>query len=197
MQNINLYTELKKPDPYALTLKRAIFIFSAFIVFCFILLFLQLGQIIVSKIALMRSEHAQDVHTQQLEKQLFGDDKAQKRPFQNLAQQTYYQKKMLKKMNAYLDKIPFQPATSLAALANATDPQVWITQIHFDDQGKKIKIQGSTINSEKVPEFEKKINAQFIFKKTVFKVSALMNDEATSQVNFTLNTEEMPNHENH
>lgn len=197
MQNINLYTELKKPDPYALTLKRASLFFYGFIFLCLILLFIQVGQIVLGNISLARLQRAQRTHTEQLEKQLFGDDKNQNQPFKNLAQQMYYQKKILKKMDDYLDKIPFQPATSLAALANATDEGVWITQIHFDDQGKKIKIQGSSINSEKVPEFEKKVNSQFIFKKTIFKVSTLVNNEATNQVNFTLNTEETSAHENH
>ena len=190
MQQINLLFDLQKPNPYLLTARRAFTIFLCMFGLLFAIIFFQLVYMGVQKITLHRTEIAQIKLTRKLESELYTQQDKKNEPFKNYAAQVRYQEILLKKIEQHYSKAPFQPVLNLVALATATPKGLWLTRMVFKDQGSKIIIQGSAINSELILKFQKQINAKLAFKNIVFKTAALTNDTDNEQVNFTLNTEE-------
>jgi len=75
------------------------------------------------------------------------------------------------------------------ALANQSDPEVWLTAIHIDGQNRGMRIEGSTFKPELVPQALEHLQQEPAFTGSTF--AKLMMQESTriaGQMDFTLSS---------
>lgn len=81
----------------------------------------------------------------------------------------------------------------LQALANQSDPEVWITAIHIDGQNRGLSIQGSTFKPEQIPQLLQQLQKESVFKGQTFaKLMMKQSVKIAGQIDFTLSSSEQP-----
>jgi Tfp pilus assembly protein PilN len=79
------------------------------------------------------------------------------------------------------------------ALANQSDPEVWITAIHIDGQNRGINIEGSTFKPEQIPLLLQQLQKESVFKGQTFsKLEMEQSTKIAGQMDFTLSSSEQP-----
>jgi Tfp pilus assembly protein PilN len=79
----------------------------------------------------------------------------------------------------------------LQALANQSDPEVWITAIRIDGQNHQMSIEGSTFKPEQVPQLLQQLQKESAFKNQTFaKLIMQQSGNIAGQMDFTLSSSE-------
>jgi Tfp pilus assembly protein PilN len=81
----------------------------------------------------------------------------------------------------------------LQALANQSDPDVWITAIHINGQNQGLSIEGSTFKPEQIPQLLQQLQKEPAFKGQTFaKLIMQLSAKIAGQMDFTLSSTEQP-----
>lgn len=81
----------------------------------------------------------------------------------------------------------------LQALANQSNPEVWLTNIHIDRQNVGLKIEGSTFKPERIPQVLEQLQQEPAFKGQTFaKLTMQQSAKIARQIDFTLSSSEQP-----
>lgn len=81
----------------------------------------------------------------------------------------------------------------LQALANQSNPEVWITAIRIDGQNHQMSIEGSTFKPEQVPQLLQQLQKEAAFKNQAFaKLMMQQSGNIAGQMDFILSSSEQP-----
>jgi hypothetical protein len=81
----------------------------------------------------------------------------------------------------------------LLALANQSNPDIWLTAIHIDGQNKEMNIEGSTFKAEQIPLALQQLQQEAAFKGHTFaKLNMQQSAKIVGQMDFTLSSSEQP-----
>lgn len=79
------------------------------------------------------------------------------------------------------------------ALANQSNPEVWLTAIHIDGQNRGMNIEGSSFKPEQIPQLLQQLQQEPIFKGQTFaKLVMQQSVKIAGQMDFTLSSSEQP-----
>ncbi len=84
----------------------------------------------------------------------------------------------------------------LRALADQSNPEVWLTAIHIDGQNQEIKLEGSTFKPQQLPQALQQLQNKSALKGLTFaKLIMQQSDKVPGQMDFTLSSSEPPANE--
>lgn len=192
MQEINLYTQLKKPSFYDINGKKVVWIFCFFCLALLIISLLQglflLARDVQRAHLLTQKKQATQVlehYATLFEKKVI--------PFepQTYAEQRLYYKQLQQKLeDTKKITVAFQPVRYLLSISKTITPDVWLTQIDFTEGGKQVQLQGFSMKPEMAMKFSETLAQQTLFKNIGFKVARTEQADKQNLVKFNFNTQE-------
>jgi hypothetical protein len=79
----------------------------------------------------------------------------------------------------------------LQALANQSNPEIWLSAIHIDGQNRGLKLEGSTFKPEQIPQALQQLQQEPVFKGQTFaKLIMQQSAKIVGQIDFILSSSE-------
>lgn len=79
----------------------------------------------------------------------------------------------------------------LQALANQSNPEIWLSAIHIDGQNRGLKLEGSTFKPERIPQALQQLQQEPVFKGQTFaKLIMQQSAKIVGQIDFILSSSE-------
>lgn len=196
MQQINFYNTLIKPSRYAIHAKRGSFIVLMWCGVLFVIFLVQLMKAVFNDASLTYFQHKQKTTTHALETLIHQSPKATqlsdlKKTIDIYNEKINHQDVFSKEIALYdAQNKAFQPSRYLHALAKVTVPHVWLTKIHFQNQGNTIQLQGYTYSASLLMQYVEKLQTEPDFSKKPFNKVNVVRSEDKEQLPFIISTEE-------
>ncbi len=159
MQDINFYDHLSKPSRYAIKAKLASVILLAWASFLAMILMFQVIFMGFEQLRCFYFEHKEKTILRELQGHFQASNNAMK--IYQLTEALNASSKEMHQRSALLQHfqnydpllVQFSPSLYLKALAESTQTQLWLTQVSFLNQGKKIKLEGKTSSTSQLMKF--------------------------------------------
>lgn len=193
IQQINFYSQLKKPPKFNLNFEKFKQISIAFSI---LLVLLYLGNMLYyfwQQHALIELINQRKANEQQLAalNHYYATSLIKPLRWQNQILQTELETKQALLKQTQLPNIDtnFGYSLFLAAFAKNITPGVWLTHIVIEQASQQVILSGSAINNANILQFMQNLNNQYLFKGKNLRLIDLKNaGQVSDMVNFTLST---------